>query len=93
MRSVTFDPKGFVKLLLSLFLARHRANGDRRWIVTDGETGEQRSLTIRELTPGYDKMQWSGRRFLDDWTDSRFKRRPHRRAHLPTLDFQYSGLR
>ncbi|BCQ30309.1 hypothetical protein NK8_85000 (plasmid) [Caballeronia sp. NK8] len=64
------DMHRFAALGEELFLARHRANGERRLIVTDGETGEQRSLTIRELTPGYDKMQWSGRRFFDDWTDS-----------------------
>ncbi|MCG7405329.1 hypothetical protein [Caballeronia zhejiangensis] len=64
------DMHRFAALAEDLYLARHRADGDRRVIETDCNTGEQRSLTIRELTPGYDQMRWSGRRFFDDWADS-----------------------
>ncbi|EKS72632.1 hypothetical protein BURK_004247 [Burkholderia sp. SJ98] len=64
------DMYRFAELAADLYLDRHRVRGDRRVIETDCDTGEQRSLTIRELTPGYDQMQWSGRRFFDDWADS-----------------------
>lgn len=33
-------------------------------------SGEQRVVTVRELTPGYDQQRWPGRRFFDDWSES-----------------------
>lgn len=80
----------FVELSETLYLDRHRVRGDRRVIETDCKTGEQRSLTLRALTPGYDQMQWSGRRFFDDWTDSSAGRSGERVCQRWTFNTQDS---
>lgn len=64
------DMQRFAAIADATFAATHRTQGDRRLIETDGQTGAQRIITVRELTPGYDRQQWSGRRFFDDWTAS-----------------------
>ncbi|ONC41686.1 hypothetical protein AQ914_18215 [Burkholderia pseudomallei] len=64
------DMQQFVTLGNDAYEARRRSEGERRLIETNSATGAQRIVTVRELTPGYDQVRWSGRRFFDDWTES-----------------------
>lgn len=64
------DMQRFVALAEATWHARRQAEGDRRLVERNLNTGEARELTVRELTPGYDRQRWPGRRFFDDWTDS-----------------------
>lgn len=64
------DMQRFTACAASVFDERRRIEGDRRLIETNPQTGENRYITVRELSPGYDQHRWSGRRFFDDWTDS-----------------------
>jgi hypothetical protein len=64
------DVQRFAAIAEALYIERRRIDGDRRLIETNGATGEQRVVTIREITPGYDQQRWAGRRLFDDWTES-----------------------
>ncbi|MDR6412299.1 hypothetical protein ACOCG7_33930 (plasmid) [Paraburkholderia sp. DD10] len=64
------DMQRFAALAGAVFADRQRADGDRRLIETDTDTGETRIVSVRELTPGYDRQRWRGRRFFDDWSAS-----------------------
>ena len=64
------DMPRFVALAETIWGARRQADGNRRLVERNLTTGEVRELTVRELTPGYDRQRWPGRRFFDDWTDS-----------------------
>lgn len=64
------DMQRFVALAEATWSARRKVEGDRRLVERNMTTGEARELTVRELTPGYDRQRWPGRRFFDDWTDS-----------------------
>jgi len=64
------DMQRFTAIAEAVFAERRRVDGNRRLIETNRVTGEQRIVTVRDLTPGYDQQRWAGRRFFDDWTDS-----------------------
>lgn len=64
------DMQRFVAIAEATWHARRQAEGNRRLVERNLTTGEERELTVRELTPGYDRKRWPGRRFFDDWTDS-----------------------
>lgn len=64
------DMHRFAEAAETEFIDFYRRRGDCRLIETNSSTGEQRVVTVRELTPGYDRIQWRGRRFFDDWTTS-----------------------
>lgn len=64
------DMQRFTAIAEAVFRERRRADGDRRVTETNFATGEQRMVTVRELTPGYDQQRWPGRRFFDDWSES-----------------------
>ncbi len=64
------DMQRFLEIGEAAYNVQHRADGNRRLIETNGATGEQRVVTMRELTPGYDGLRWPGRRFFDDWAAS-----------------------
>ncbi|MCE4547886.1 MULTISPECIES: hypothetical protein [Caballeronia] len=72
------DMLQFTALATAMYDRRRRADGDRRLVETNSSTGEQRIVTVRELTPGYDQVRWSGRRFFDDWSASSAGRAGHR---------------
>lgn len=64
------DMQQFTALANAMYDQRRRTDGDRRLVETNRTTGEQRIVTVRELTPGYDQIRWPGGRFFDDWTAS-----------------------
>lgn len=64
------DMQQFVAIGDAVYGQRRRVEGDRRWVETNSTTGEQRTVTARELMPGYDQVRWESRRFFDDWTAS-----------------------
>jgi hypothetical protein len=64
------DMQHFITIGNAAYEARRRADGDRRWMETNSATGEQRVVTARELTPGYDQVRWESRRFFEDWAAS-----------------------
>jgi hypothetical protein len=64
------DMQRFMAIGNAAYETRRRAEGDRRWIETNSATGQQRVVTARELTPGYDQVRWESQRFFDDWTAS-----------------------
>ncbi|WP_018441905.1 hypothetical protein [Trinickia symbiotica] len=64
------DMQSFFAIAEATYDTHRRADGDRRFIERNRETGEERIVTVRELTPGYDALRWPGRRFIDDWSAS-----------------------
>ncbi|WP_331458331.1 hypothetical protein [Burkholderia sp. MSMB1498] len=68
--NTALDMQRFTALAEQVFDDRRRIDGDRQLITTNAETGERRVITVRELTPGYDRQRWPGRRFFDDWSES-----------------------
>lgn len=64
------DMQRFTAMAETAYEVRHRADGDRRLIERNMQTGEERIVTARELVPGYDALRWPGRRFFDDWRAS-----------------------
>jgi hypothetical protein len=64
------DMQRFVALAESTYRERRERDGDRKLIERNVETAEERVVSVRELTPGYDRQQWCGRRFFDDWAAS-----------------------
>lgn len=64
------DMQRFFVIAAATYDAQRRADGDRRLVERNRETGEERVLTVRDLTPGYDALRWPGQRFLDDWSAS-----------------------
>ncbi|QCP55079.1 hypothetical protein FAZ95_38735 [Trinickia violacea] len=64
------DMQQFTAIGNAAYKAHRHTEGERRLTETDGATGAQRIVTLRELTPGYDQVRWPERRFFDDWTAS-----------------------
>ncbi|WP_175914682.1 hypothetical protein [Burkholderia metallica] len=64
------DMQRFADLADATYRARRERDGDRQFIETNRTTGEERVVSVRELSPGYDRQQWRGRRFFDDWAAS-----------------------
>ncbi len=48
----------------------HQLQGDRVFRSRNATTGQERVQSVREMTPGFDRQQWRGRRFFDDWSAS-----------------------
>ncbi|MDW9232982.1 hypothetical protein C7S15_8978 (plasmid) [Burkholderia cepacia] len=69
LQAVT-DMQRFVALSEATYHERRQRDGDRQLLERNVETGESRVVSVRELTPGYDRQQWRGRRFFDDWAAS-----------------------
>lgn len=51
----------------AVYRLRGQRVGDRMLVETSTKTGESREVSVRELRPGYDRQQWRGLRFVDDW--------------------------
>ncbi|OXI61699.1 hypothetical protein CFB81_34970 [Burkholderia sp. AU28863] len=68
--AAAIDMRQFALLAEATERDRRQREGDRRFVETNLETGEERVISVRELTPGYDRHQWRGRRFFDDWAAS-----------------------
>ncbi|AJY38111.1 hypothetical protein I6G56_01000 (plasmid) [Burkholderia humptydooensis] len=64
------DMQQFAAIAEVTYRERRLGDGDRRFVETNRETGEARVISVRDLTPGYDRQQWRGRRFFDDWAAS-----------------------
>ncbi|MGZ2749881.1 hypothetical protein [Burkholderia stagnalis] len=64
------DMQQFAALAEATYRARRQRDGDRRFVETNRETGAERVISMRDLSPGYDRQQWRGRRFFDDWAAS-----------------------
>lgn len=64
------DMQRFAAIAEETYLERRRRDGDRGLTETNTATGDQRIVTVRELTTSYDHLGWPGRRFFDDWTES-----------------------
>ncbi|MDN7431398.1 hypothetical protein [Burkholderia sp. AU45388] len=64
------DMQRFAAIADATYRERRQREGDRRFVETNRQTGEERVISIRDLTPGYDRKQWRGRRFFDDWATS-----------------------
>lgn len=64
------DVLRFNLLAEAAFGEYRRAAGDRQMIESNMTTGARRVVSVRELTPGYDRLQWPGRRFFNDWSES-----------------------
>lgn len=69
LQAVT-DLQRFVELAEAVYRMRRQREGDRQLLERNLDTGESRVVTARELVPGYDRQQWRGRRFFDDWAAS-----------------------
>ncbi|KWD85131.1 hypothetical protein [Burkholderia ubonensis] len=67
---VVTDIQRFAALAEATWRARRQRDGDRRFVETNRETGAERVISMRELSPDYDRQQWRGRRFFDDWAAS-----------------------
>ncbi|KVS67651.1 hypothetical protein [Burkholderia cepacia] len=64
------DMKRFSALAEATYQDRRQRDGDRQLVERNVDTGESRVISVREFTPGYDNLQWRGRRFFDDWAAS-----------------------
>ncbi|OXJ06672.1 hypothetical protein [Burkholderia sp. HI2500] len=64
------DVKRFMEVAEAVYRLRRQRDGDRQFIETNRATGEERIVSVRDLAPGYDRQQWRGRRFFDDWAAS-----------------------
>lgn len=60
----------FTSLVETLFVDRHRRDGDQLVHEINLETNQVSVKTLREFTPGYDKQQSNESRFFRDWTES-----------------------
>ncbi|PCE30358.1 hypothetical protein [Burkholderia ubonensis] len=69
LQAVT-DMQRFMALAEATYSERRQREGDRQLLERNLDTGESRAVTTRELVPGYDRQQWRGRRFFDDWAAS-----------------------
>ncbi|MGQ7908769.1 hypothetical protein [Burkholderia sp. BC1] len=68
--AAVIDMQRFTALAEATYLERRQRDGDRELLERNVETGEERVVSVRELTPGYERQQWRGRRFFDDWAAS-----------------------
>ncbi|WP_257807017.1 hypothetical protein [Burkholderia glumae] len=64
------DMAMFVEQGEAVWNENHGRQGDRQVRTTNMRTRNERVQSIREMTPGYDRQQWRGRRFFDDWSAS-----------------------
>ncbi len=64
------DMQCFAALADATYRERRQREGDRQLLERNRDTGESRVVSMRDLSPGYDRQQWRGRRFLDDWAAS-----------------------
>jgi hypothetical protein len=60
----------FVEQGDAVWSENHRRQGDRMVRAMNMATREVRVQSVREMTPDYDRQQWRGRRFFDDWSAS-----------------------
>ncbi len=70
MKATAPVPWLFRFLSEAVYRVRRQRDGARQFVETNRTTGEQRVVAVRDLTPGYDRRRWRGRRFFDDWAAS-----------------------
>ncbi|RQT22133.1 hypothetical protein [Burkholderia contaminans] len=68
--AAVIDMQRFAILAEATYRERRQRDGDRELLERNLDTGEERVVSVRDLSPGYDRQQWRGRRFFDDWAAS-----------------------
>uniref|UniRef100_UPI002B05F101 hypothetical protein n=1 Tax=Burkholderia alba TaxID=2683677 RepID=UPI002B05F101 len=64
------DMQCFAALADATYRERRQREGDQQLLERNLDTGESRIVSMRDLSPSYDRQQWRGRRFFDDWAAS-----------------------